>query len=115
MSGKDERKTFRKPRCLTCAGHQDIIVKYGNGVNAGWIISDRDEKWLGVSIVLNTRYTTAHAPKLAFCLDCGTVKNRRAMEELSDKAIEFFTKQIQIGNYITWEIYSERNRNERKG
>ena len=109
MSGRDERKEPRMPRCAKCLGGRDIIVKYENGFGAGWIISDEDKEWLGVPIVLNTRFSPTHIPTLAYCLGCGIV----GAEKLSDEAIEFFIKQTQIGNCITWEVFSERNRRER--
>lgn len=113
MSGRDERKISKLPRCLLCNGESDIIIKYSNNVNAGWILSDNDRKWLGVPIVLNDRYSASRMPMKAYCLGCWNIVNPVAVKELEDNAIKFFMKQIQACNYITWEVYSERNKRER--
>lgn len=118
LSGKDERKVPKAPRCPECEGIRDFIIKYSEiysvGFNnnnvAGWVLSDTDAKRFGVGVIINIAFSLARVPLISYCVGC---KNRNM--KLSIKAIKFFEEQIRIGNYITWEVYSERNRNERKG
>ena len=115
MSGKDERKVPEIPRCPTCNGKHDVILKYRDGNVAGWIVPDDDIERFGVPVIISNLFLSDCVPTLSYCLACARMRYQSVGEEFGVRAIKFFNEQIRTGNYITWVRYSELIRREREG
>lgn len=96
MSGKDER-VQKRPQCPRCELRADIILRYSNRVTAGWILKERDRNRFGVPILVSGRFKFNLIPIEAVCGVCGF-----SNVDIVDKALVFFKKEVQAGNYITW-------------
>jgi hypothetical protein len=108
MSGKDERK-IQIPQCPTCGRTHDIVIAYFDAKPAGWIIPDHEVERFNVAVILSRNFSRNCTPVTGYCLTCGALKQ----DEVRDKALKFFKEQMRLGNYLTWDEFSELTKHER--
>lgn len=109
MSGVDERKFPKIPRCLKCGASQDIVLKYNDDRVAGWIVSEKDIKAYGFTVIIADTFCSGYKVVKAGCETCTFLD-----ANIIDRAIVFFNNKVQTGNYMKWEDFSEALRLERK-
>jgi hypothetical protein len=102
MSGKDERKFSKIPRCTRCKEESDIEIRYPNLDTAGWILSEADRRRYGVVVILNEGFHSYLGGISANCVGCGYLN-----VEVADKAVEFFKNEVQARRYVTWSAWME--------
>ena len=103
MSGKDERR--KTPRCLDCGSTYDIVLQCNDGRVAGWIISERDEKIYGVTVITSTHFNPDIEPVQVSCEGCRHSKPLN--KDIIDEAVVFFKNRIKMGKYLNWFEFEE--------
>lgn len=102
MSGRDERMPQERPLCPICGQNRDILLNYENGDEAGWILMDIDAKTFGITVILNEDYDPVLRIVSCECEDCGLLDI-----EFAVIAYRYFKRQIEAGNYMTWDKFLE--------
>lgn len=102
MSGKDERVIKERPQCSRCGLDTDIIVRYINGITAGWILKKTEKELFNAPILISRHFQVNSNPIEAICGGCGYLNVNTI-----NKAIIFFKKETQAKRYITWSEWKE--------
>lgn len=104
MSGRDERKIYKIPRCPNCGINNDIAIRYSDNSIAGWIISERLMQELGGIAVLTDRsFNSALEPVVVKCCNCIKLD-----ENLTAAVLMFFKDKILKNEYMTWSEFRSR-------
>lgn len=103
MSGRDERRISKIPRCPACGVLNDMIIKYDDNTIAGWIISERlMQKLGGITVLTNTNFNLTRDPVVAECGGCNMFD-----QDVATAALRYFKDKVQRKEYITWDGYVE--------